>query len=307
VGHVVVAIEARRRPRVRNLLAAGRQWPFELSYVDYKPAEGLPGALRSTRELSADGPLLLHWGCGLFKAPLRAQLGEHPAGPFDAVLLVDVPRAESSVTELAAERLATLAGHPRSQTRGSLAGVALLGTAVEEAARVVGLGGGADLELLAIVQRMAKLGGRARSMPASKCWRFTGAIDSALEVNRFVLEDLAAEPPSFEAPGTEVQGAARIDPSVTLERSTLRGPLVVGPRARLCDSYIGPYTSIGADVVVEGAEIENSIVLDETRITHLGRRMEASVVGPGARICRDFRLPTALRLHVGEGATVSLS
>jgi hypothetical protein len=58
---------------------------------------------------------------------------------------------------------------------------------------------------------------------------------------------------------------------------------------------------------VEGAEIENSIVLDDTRICHLGRRMDASVVGPGANICRDFRLPTALRLQIGEGAKVSLA
>jgi glucose-1-phosphate thymidylyltransferase len=148
-------------------------------------------------------------------------------------------------------------------------------------------------------------------VPASKCWRFKGAADSALEANRFVLEDLSIEPLHFEPPGfasrTIVQGPTRIHPSVTLERSTVRGPLVIGPRARLCDAYIGPYTSIAADVSVEGAEIENSIILSETRITHLGWRMEASVVGPAASICQDFRLPRALRLQVGEGAKVSLS
>jgi glucose-1-phosphate thymidylyltransferase len=312
VGHVALAVEPMLVPRVRSLLDAGGPWPFALSYLRCKAGEGLIGALRSAGELATNRPLLVHWGCGLFKAPLESQLGEHPDGPLDAVVLVDVRRTEPPVTDLAAERLATLAGHPRPQSRGSLAGVALLGTAAQEAAREVDSGLGADLELLAVVERMTKLGGRARPMPAAQCWRFRGAVDSALEVNRFLLEDLAVdppgvEPPGFESRGTIVQGPARIDPSVTLERTTVRGPLVIGPRARLYDAYIGPYTSIGADVCVEGAEIENSIVLSETRISHLGRRMEASVVGPRANICRDFRLPRALRLHVGEGAKVAIT
>jgi glucose-1-phosphate thymidylyltransferase len=311
VGHVVLAVEPGLLARVRSLVDADRPWPFGLSYLQCNARQGLLGALRSTGEF-ADHPLLLHWGCGLFKAPLRSQLGELPIDPFDAVLLVDVPHKESPVTELAAERLAGLAGQARSQGRGSLAGVALLGPAAQKAARDVEPGLSADLQLLAVVERMTKLGGRARAVPASKCWRFKGAADSALEANRFVLEDLSIEPLHFEPPGfasreTIVQGPTRIHPSVTLERSTVRGPLVIGPRARLCDAYIGPYTSIAADVSVEGAEIENSIILSETRITHLGWRMEASVVGPAASICQDFRLPRALRLQVGEGAKVSLS
>jgi glucose-1-phosphate thymidylyltransferase len=310
VDHVALAIEPGLVPRVCRLLEAEPEWPFALSYLENTPGSGLLGALRSARELAADRPLLVHWGCGLFKAPLLPQLRDNPSGPFDAVLLVDVRRTESSVTELASERLATLAGHPRSESRGSLAGVAVLGGAAHEAVQEVEAGRGADAELLAVVERMVQVGGRATAVPAAKCWRFTGALDSALDANRFLLEDLVVEPSqaaAFESRRTTVQGPARIDPSVSLDRSTVRGPVVIGPCARLCDAYIGPYTSIGADVCVEGAEIENSIVLDDTRICHLGRRMDASVVGPRASICRDFRLPTALRLQVGEGAQVSLN
>ena len=96
-------------------------------------------------------------------------------------------------------------------------------------------------------------------------------------------------------------------PTARIESSVVRGPAILGPRARLIDSYVGPYTSIGPDVVVEGAEIEHSVVLSGASIRHLGGRLEASVVGPHAKIFRDFRLPRALRLQVGEGAEVSLA
>jgi glucose-1-phosphate thymidylyltransferase len=161
--------------------------------------------------------------------------------------------------------------------------------------------------VLALVERMAQLGGRVRALPADACWRYTGAADSALDLNRFLLSDLVAESPEPESPEAIVQGPVQMDSSAVLERATVRGPVVIGARARLIDAWVGPYTSIGEGVCVEGAEIENSILLGGTRISHLDQRLEASVVGPDATVCRDFRLPRALRLCVGDGATVSLT
>ena len=78
-------------------------------------------------------------------------------------------------------------------------------------------------------------------------------------------------------------------------------------RARLCDAHVGPYTAIGRDVLVEGAEIDQSVIVPGASICHLGSRLEASVVGPRARIFGAFRLPKAPRLNIGEGAEVSLA
>jgi glucose-1-phosphate thymidylyltransferase len=91
-----------------------------------------------------------------------------------------------------------------------------------------------------------------------------------------------------------------------LESAVVRGPAVIGAGARLTDAYVGPYSSIGDGVVIDGAEVENTIVLPGASICHLGERLEGSVIGANARIFRDFRLPNALRLSVGEGAVVSV-
>lgn len=307
VGTAAVAVDPGLVSRVRALLDAAGPWPFELRYLRCREGDGLLGALRAAGELAAGGPLLLHWGCAGFKPSLRAQLASWPSGPYDAVLLVDDAHGDSPVVDLAAERLAALAGRARSEARCCLAGVGLLGSGARKAAEAVEPGRGAELDLLAVVQRMVELGGRVRALPATRCWRFTGARDSALEINRFLLEDVAVQTPECELLETVLQGPALIDRSAILERSTVRGPVVIGPRTRLLDAYIGPYTSIGDDVYVEGAEIENSILLSGSCIRHLGGRLEASVVGPEASICRDFRLPRAVRLHVGEGARVGLA
>ena len=79
-----------------------------------------------------------------------------------------------------------------------------------------------------------------------------------------------------------------------------------GP-GRIDSAYVRPYTAIGLDVHIDSVEIEHSIVLDGARIRFIGSRTEGCVLGPGAHIERDFRVPQVVRLWVGAGDEVALS
>jgi glucose-1-phosphate thymidylyltransferase len=91
-----------------------------------------------------------------------------------------------------------------------------------------------------------------------------------------------------------------------IRRSLLRGPIVIGAGAQITGAYVGPYTAIGAGVVIEGAELEHSIMLADAELRFVGTRIESSVIGRGARIVRGFRLPGAIRVSLGDGAEVVL-
>jgi glucose-1-phosphate thymidylyltransferase len=128
-----------------------------------------------------------------------------------------------------------------------------------------------------------------------------------LEGNRFALDQLRPDFGTARMVNADIQGAVVAHGTARIESSTVRGPAIIGPGAHLREAYVGPYTSLGEHVVIEGAEIEHSVVLAGASITHLMDRLEACVVGRNARIFRDFRLPRALRLQVGEGAMISLT
>jgi glucose-1-phosphate thymidylyltransferase len=98
-----------------------------------------------------------------------------------------------------------------------------------------------------------------------------------------------------------------IHPSARIERTTIRGPAVVGGDAEIVDTFIGPYTSVGPEARLDGAEIEYSIVLGGASIRHVGQRIEASVIGADAEIEHDFAIPSAVRLRVGRSSSVTLS
>ena len=53
------------------------------------------------------------------------------------------------------------------------------------------------------------------------------------------------------------------------------------PGAVIEDAYIGPYSAISAGVVVRRAEVEHSILLEDSRVEDLDARVESSLIGRG--------------------------
>ena len=72
------------------------------------------------------------------------------------------------------------------------------------------------------------------------------------------------------------------------------------------DAYIGPYTAIGEDVKIDGAELEHSIVLAGSEINELEYRIEASLIGRNVRIGKGPALPKAYRFVVGDNAEIQI-
>ena len=137
-------------------------------------------------------------------------------------------------------------------------------------------------------------------------WKYDGTVDGVLEANQIALDELKRGRVGADLSKASVQGRVQIHPTAVLDGAKLRGPAYIGPEAVVTETYIGPYTSIGAGVRLEGVEIEHSIVLGGAAIRYPGRRIEGSLVGEGAQIGRDFSLPSALRLRVGRGADIQL-
>jgi glucose-1-phosphate thymidylyltransferase len=150
-------------------------------------------------------------------------------------------------------------------------------------------------------------GGRVRVQPVDGCLPCHGDLNALLDCNRRMLEQLEGDATAALLEDCEVQGHVIVHPTAEVRRSTLRGPLIIGPGARLTDAYVGPYSSIGAHVKIEGAEIEHSIVLPRAELAFVGTRIESSVIGEGARVARAFRKPSSLRMSIGNGAEVLLS
>ena len=92
-----------------------------------------------------------------------------------------------------------------------------------------------------------------------------------------------------------------------LERTTVRGPAIIGAGARVVDAYIGPYTGNRAPLrLIEAAEIEHSILLEGSSVRGLDGRMESSLLGRDVVIARGQRHWRAYRFMVGDSSEIGI-
>jgi glucose-1-phosphate thymidylyltransferase len=183
----------------------------------------------------------------------------------------------------------------------------LFSSCIFDAVRAIRPSKRGELEITDAIQHMIRSGRRVRSHVIGGWWKDTGKVEDMLEGNRMML---GAVTPAIEGSvdtGSTVEGLVRVGKGTTIERSRLRGPLVIGAGATVRDSYIGPFTSIGDGVELDHCEIEHSIVLERSKLVHVAGRIESSLIGREAVVTSGDRRPRAHRLMLGDSSRVELA
>ena len=283
--------------RAWDAVGSGSKRRARASWLYQVPGETLGEALEALSGFLEQDAFVLHLADSLARDSFLRLLGDSHVPDVGAVFLTQ--HSEPTVAPVVDIRSG------RCAQRRDGAGVAVLGGGVIGTTADVDAPPGSELSELA--DHLSGIGADVEFRSAEAWWRFRDAGEAMLEGNRFALESLRGAPVDAALRNSSIEGEVLIDPSARIESSTVRGPAVIGPGVRLMSAYIGPFTSVGPNVLIEGAEIENSILLAGASVTHLNIRLEGSIIGPGARVFKDFRIPRAMRLNVGRGAEVALT
>jgi glucose-1-phosphate thymidylyltransferase len=304
VEDVAVIVSPGTAADVGALLAGRTDGAMRIGCIDAGKPQGLVHALRAATHVLDDRPVMVHLGDALVSQPLPPLFEELAASGADALMLVrNAAEFGGQAPEAGARRLKLVEDKVLPPAEQALAGVFVLGPAAIDAALALPDEAG----VMEIVRGISEAGGRLETRIVSGSWKYTGEVDELLAANRMVLDEIESELAGCDLSQARIEGRVQIHPTAVIERSTIRGPAVIGPRAVLQDAFVGPYSAVGAEVRLEGAELEHSIVLDHAVIRHIGHRLEDSLVGSGATVTRDFAFPSGLRLRVGRRAEVLLA
>jgi glucose-1-phosphate thymidylyltransferase len=312
ITDVALLVSTRESAEVRACVSAEGPAGLDVEYVPF--ADGaFEQALAAAARLVGEAPCLVHAANGLLTQPLAPLVELSREDAPDLVVLVHRQSLAGGSIGLAASRLLRIVA-PQEDRGLDLADVCMFGPGALRQAIGACESLGRELDLVATAERLVAGGGRL-SIERVDGWRCnTGNVDDLLELNHIALDGLSRAPadgagataPPAVLGGNRIEGYVDVHPTACVQSSVIVGPAVIGPGAQVLDAYIGPYTSIGSNVRIEGAEVERSIILPGASITHIGGRLVGSVVGRDARVFRDFSLPRALRLNVGDGGEVSL-
>jgi glucose-1-phosphate thymidylyltransferase len=269
---------------------------------------GLAHAVLTARPFLVDSAFVMYLGDNLLQGGIVELVEAFRANEPDAlILLTPVPDPENyGVAELDGERVVRLVEKPpQPATDLALVGVYMFTPAIHEAAEAIEPSGRGELEITDAIQHLVDRGLRVEPHIVRGWWKDTGRLEDMLEANRLILDNVETRVDG-ELVDSQADGRVVIEPGAKLERSTVRGPAVIGAGAHLVDAYVGPYTAIGEECLIRNAEVEHSILLAGSSVQDLDGRMESSLLGRKAAVRRDGRSPRAYRFMVGDNSEIGI-
>src|SRR5829696_10248425 len=309
IGQVGIIIAPETGDEIRETAGDGSRFGVAITYILQDEPLGLAHAVLTAEPFLGDAPFVMYLGDNLLQGGIAELVAAFRANEPDAlILLTSVPDPENyGVAELnGSNTVKRLVEKPKDPaTDLALVGVYMFTAAIHDAAKAIEPSERGELEITDAIQHVVDDGKRVEPHIVRGWWKDTGRLDDMLEANRLILENLD---PRVEGRLVEAQvdGRVVVEPGAVLERSTVRGPAIIGRDARLTDCYVGPYTAVGPACVIRNAEVEHSIMLEASSVEDLAGRMESSLLGKNVRIARDARQPRAFRFMVGDNSEIGI-
>jgi glucose-1-phosphate thymidylyltransferase len=294
---------------IRAVAGDGERFGVRITYVLQDEPAGLAHAVLTAEPFLGDDPFVMYLGDNLLQGGINDLVETFRRnGPEALILLTPVPDPQNyGVAELdGSGRVVRLVEKPAEPaTDLALVGVYMFTARIHAAARAIHPSGRGELEITDAIQWLVDEGSTVESHVVRGWWKDTGRLDDMLEANRLILETFERRVEG-ELIDAQIDGRVVVEPGAVLERSTVRGPAIIGAGATLRDAYVGPYTAVGRHCVVEGAEVEHSILLEGSSVRGLQGRMESSLLGRNVAISRDDRQPRAYRFMVGDNSEIGI-
>jgi glucose-1-phosphate thymidylyltransferase len=294
---------------IRDAAGDGSRFGVKITYIRQDAPLGLAHAVLVSEDFLKDQPFVMYLGDNLVRDGIRPLVEEFRRDqPNCQILLAHVKNPqEFGVAELDGERVARLEEKPaRPRSDLALVGVYMFDSHVFEAVRAIKPSRRGELEITDAIQYLIDKKFDVRSHVVAGWWKDTGKLEDMLEANRMMLENVTARNDGVLDESSRLEGRVIIGKGSRVERSTLRGPLIVGEKCVIRDAYVGPFTSISNECVIDSSEIEHSIVLERSRIERLEKRVEGSLVGKDVVIRTTDARPRSYRFMIGDSCSVDV-
>ncbi len=305
IGMVVGDTQA----EIRSAVGDGSTWGVRITYIEQDAPRGLAHAVLISEAFIGGEPFVMYLGDNLLNKGISQFVKEFTAEqPAAQILLTRVPDPQMfGVAELSDGKVVRLVEKPQEPKSDlALVGVYMFSPAVFESVKRIKPSLRNELEITDAIQDLIDRGLEVRPHLVDGWWKDTGKLEDMLEANRLILDTIERRIDGVVDAESRIEGKVVIEAGAEVQRSVIRGPVVIGQDARIIHAYVGPFTSIGPNTEIRESEIEHSIVLEGSLISNLANRVEDSLIGRNVKIHRMPVKPSAYRFMLGDNSEVGI-
>ena len=302
------------RDEVIEALGDGSRFGASITYIPQDEPLGLAHCVLIARDFLGDDDFVMYLGDNLLQQDLKAfvdafaEARKGPQPPSAQILLKPVPDPHRfGIAALDDDgHVAHLVEKPDDPPSDlALVGVYLFDRHIHDAVEAIEPSARGELEITDAIQWLIDGEHRVRSEILTGWWIDTGKLTPLLEANRLLLETIESRVEGTVDDASFLDGRVVVEAGAEIINSTIRGPVVIGAGTTVRDSFIGPFSAIGVDCLVEHSEVEHSVVMNSSKIIGVPR-LEDSLIGSDTIVTRSRKKPRAVRLMVGDNCRIDI-
>jgi glucose-1-phosphate thymidylyltransferase len=231
---------------VRAAVGDGSQFGLRVSYIQQEAPLGLAHCVLIARDFLGDDDFVMYLGDNFLIGGIQELVAAFGEGDYSAQILltpVDDPRSYGVAELNRSGQIVGLSEKPEDPASDlAIVGVYMFTPAVHDAVRAIVPSARGELEITDAIQWLIDHGHHVHSHLITGYWKDTGRVQDMLECNRIVLESIDTRIRGTVDARTQITGRVVIEPGSVVERSVLRGPVVIGADTKIIGSYLGPFT-----------------------------------------------------------------
>jgi glucose-1-phosphate thymidylyltransferase len=292
---------------IPTVVGDGSRFGLRVTYLPQERPLGLAHCVLIARDFLGADDFLMYLGDNVVPGGIDALVRQVRVRRAAATLLVgSVPDpTECGVAEVddTGRVLSLEEKSPTPRSDLAMIGVYAFTPAIHEAVRSIEPSWRSELEITQAIQWLVERGDEVRAHVFTGYWRDTGRLSSLLDCNREMLLRLEPGIRGKVDGETDIAGPVLLEEGAHLLRSRVVGPVVIGANTVVTDSYVGPFTSIGPDCVLDEVDIHYSVVLAGSMLSSV-RYLRHSLLGRGAYVRSDEVPAGAWQLVLGDDSRV---
>jgi glucose-1-phosphate thymidylyltransferase len=296
---------------IKDAVGTGRRWGVKITYIQQDQPLGLAHAVKVSRDFLGDDRFVMFLGDNVIQGGISGLIQEFEKSDYDSQIVltpVDNP-SRYGVAELDSDtrRIIRLVEKPRDPPSNLiLVGIYMFNEHIWEAVEAIKPSWRGELEITDAIQYLVDKNYNVHPYIHRGWWIDTGEPGEMLEANDLVLDEIEPYIEGYVDRDSQVNGKVTIAKGAEIINSRIRGPAIIGEDTRIVNSYVGPFTSIYHNVLVEDSEIEHSIVLEHSQVLGIPHRIEDSLIGRQSVIRRSPIKPKALKMTLGDHSNVGI-
>ena len=284
-------------------------WNAKIEFIYQEAPRGLAHAVKLSRGFMGEDKFVMYLGDNLLKGGSANFIRDFDETQVDAsLLLTEVDDPSQYGVALVDEQnkvITKLVEKPKNPPSNlSIVGIYGLTPVIFDAIENISPSWRGELEITDALHWLIENGYTVRYQKVSGWWKDTGQPKDILDANRLVLESLESFNGGTVDKGS-INGRVVIGEGSVLRDTTVEGPAVIGKGCVLTCTTIGPFTSIGDNCAIHDAEIADSIVMDETRITNI-KGIRGSLIGRHANLQMNSKEHEEKKFFLGDNSQVIL-